>query len=101
MVIMLIAGLWALLVGKISVAPKLTLHGKYPRIYGVALLLSFLPLSIMIGALLFWILPESMEVNEILMKVLNLMMMVLIVVGVAYPFKVWQEKSLHKKTNDK
>jgi len=86
MVLLILAGLFALIFGKITITKQLRLTGKKARIYGALLLVLSYPLLFITGLLLvplFSFMPHS----SFLETIFQLVGMSIVAVGLAIPFR--------------
>lgn len=91
MLLMITIGLWALIAGRITLSPSIKLKGRHARVYGAFLILASIPSSIILTELFSVVLPQSILTNDVISKVLDIVVILVIVFFVAYPFKKWQE----------
>ncbi len=87
MVLLIIAGLYALIAGQITIIKSLRLVGKNARIYGGILIAVSIPYSLFASILLSIILPASVLNNDYARPIINLILLVIIAVGLAIPFR--------------
>ena len=95
MIITLIAGLWALISGKISVAPKLSLKNKYARFYGLTLFILAIPVAWIFGYLTPFVCFHFhiVKTSKTIVTLIDLVYQINILLVLAYSFKKWQDKS--------
>ena len=101
MLLLIVAGFVFLLFGRAQVSRNLSLRGKYARLFGLTLLIGAVPLARLVGVLATTLLPSSVLNNEILVMILNLILLIIIALGLAYPFKLWQDRSTETQAPDK
>lgn len=94
MILMMLAGLYALIAGRIAVSRTLALKGRHARIYGVVLLVSAIPVSVALSVLVAAVLPAGVLANDTLALVINLAAVVAVVLGITVPFQRWQDRDL-------
>lgn len=94
MVLMMLAGLFALLAGRITISRKLSLSGRYARFYGIALLVAAIPTSIVLSVLAAVILPSSALESSTVSLIVSVIGVVAVVVGLAVPFQKWQAREV-------
>ncbi len=87
MLILIIAGLYALIVGKLTITKNLRLSGKNARIYGVLLLVLCIPYALFATLLLTLIVPASILANAIVARVIDLGVILIIAISLAVPFR--------------
>jgi len=87
MILLIIAGLFALIFGKIVITKKLRLTGKNARIYGGLLIALSIPYAIFMGILLGSLLPTSILENNYAKPIINLVLLLVIAIGLAIPFR--------------
>jgi hypothetical protein len=93
MIILILAGLFALIFGKIAVTRRLALHGKFARLFGVALIILAIPLAMLVSGVFSFLLPSALLENKVLIRILDLIILISAAVGLVYPFKRWQDRS--------
>jgi hypothetical protein len=87
MILLIIAGLYALIAGRITITKGLRLVGKNARIYGGVLIAISIPYLIFASILLSIILPANVLSNDYAKPIINLILLVIIAVGLAIPFR--------------
>jgi hypothetical protein len=92
MVIMALAGLWALAVGRITITRSLRLAGRPARLYGATLLGVTLVLFLL-GPLLERAMPSVLGESDAARLGVNLLVAIAIVVGLVLPFREKAEVS--------
>lgn len=87
MLLMLLAGLWSLVLGRLTLSGRLRLEGPAARLYGailVAVALVGLPL---LSPILTRLLPAPLLANDAARIGLNAVLALLVIVGLALPFR--------------
>ena len=92
MVLLIIAGLFALIFGKIGITKEFHLVGKKARIYGVLLMVLAVPYSYVITKVLVYLLPASLLFSSYSKPIIDLILGLAIVIGLAIPFKEKKRK---------
>lgn len=95
MVLLIIAGLFALIAGRITIAPKLRLAGKKARTYGMLLLILSIPYSSAVYFVMTKFFPAISTAspfnNQLFLPsldiIIRLLLNILAVVGLAVPFR--------------
>jgi hypothetical protein len=93
MIVIIGAGLCALIFGRIPIWRGWTLREKFARAYGAALLILCLPVVLLYSTAVTLIWPESIIEEEVITKIADLVFLVIFLLVTAYPFKKWQEVS--------
>ncbi len=89
MFILILAGLFALIFGKITVTQSLALEGKYARLYGLVLLVAAWPVALFMSIILSLIFPTTLLQGPVGMA-LGFAIPIGIAIGFVVPFKKWQ-----------
>jgi uncharacterized YccA/Bax inhibitor family protein len=92
MVLLILAGLFALAFGTLSITRTLVLRDKYARLYGVALIVAALPVSAIATALVGAVMPGVVADNGPLAMIISLAVCIVTAVGLAVPFHRWQQR---------
>jgi hypothetical protein len=89
MVILTLAGLWALAFGRITITSSLSLEGRRARYYGLALLVAALVYGLLGGIVASVIasLAPTLAANEVLGMVTRLGFLIAIIVGLVPLFR--------------
>ena len=94
MVLMILAGIYAMAVGHIAVSRKITLKGRYARLYGLVLVVAAIPTSLVLSLLFAALFPTSTPVNDVYRMIINAVCLVAIIVVLTLPFQKWQEREI-------
>lgn len=94
MIALILAGLFALAFGKLSITRSLVLRDKYARLYGVALLVAAVPISATAAMLVGALLPGVVAANGPLAMIISLAISIVTAVGIAVPFHRWQQRDV-------
>jgi hypothetical protein len=86
MILMFLAGLWALLLGRITITGSLALEGRRARLYGATLIAVGL-LLFLLGPLIERALPVSLLENDAARMALNAVIAGAVIVGLVFPFR--------------
>ena len=92
MIALMLAGLFALAFGKLSITSSLVLRDKYARLYGVALLVAAIPISAIAAMLVGAVLPGVVADNGPLGMIISLAICIVTAVGIAVPCHRWQQR---------
>ena len=92
MIALMLAGLFALAFGKLSITSSLVLRDTYARLYGVALLVAAIPISAIAAMLVGAVLPGVVADNGPLAMIISLAICIVTAVGIAVPFHRWQQR---------
>lgn len=87
MVLMVLAGLWALIRGRITITRAIRLQGRQARLYGGTLLGTALVALPLIDRLLTPMLPTWAVGEGVAPVVVNLLLAGAIIIGLAIPFR--------------
>jgi hypothetical protein len=94
MVLMILAGIYAMAVGHIAVSRTISLKGRYARIYGLVLVLAAVPTSLALSFLVAALFPASTPVNDVYRMIINVVCLAAIIVVLTLPFQKWQERAI-------
>ena len=86
MLILAIAGLWALWRGSITITESLSLQGRPARLYGVTLLASAVVL-LLLSPVIARVMPETLVGNAGARIAVNAVIVAALVVGLVFPFR--------------
>lgn len=89
-IILILAGLWSLIFGRISFSRRLVLRGKYARYFGLTLLALTIPISRLLLSLLSVVPVESLGELRSVERGVSLASNIVISLLVALPFFKWQ-----------
>jgi uncharacterized membrane protein len=87
MVLMILAGLWALILGRLTITESLSLDGKRARLYGATLIAFALLVMSWLGPLIGRQLPASLRENDVASIVVNAVVAAAIIVALTIPFR--------------
>lgn len=86
MVLLALAGLWALAMGSITISGSLRLEGRPARLYGATLLAMAL-LLFLLSPLIERVTPAVILQNDVARIVVNALIAAAIIVGLVFPFR--------------
>lgn len=86
MLLLAIAGLWAIWRGSITITESLSLEGRAARLYGATLLAAAVVL-LLLSPLLARVTPEVLLRNDAARIAFNAMITVALAVGLVFPFR--------------
>lgn len=86
MPLMLLAGLWALVLGRLTLSDRLRLEGRAARLYG-AILVAVAGGLLLLSPILTRLLPAPLLANDAVRIGLNAVLSLLVIVGLALPFR--------------
>jgi hypothetical protein len=96
MIGMIILGIIVLAMGKLKVTRSIVLVGKRARWYGLTLIISAIPFTLIVGGLIAAVTPESVLANPVLRRFINYGLFIAYVGLLVLPFRERE----HPETND-
>lgn len=85
--LLIIAGLYAIIVGRITLTRHLHLVGRKARIYGVLLIVLFIPFRLFVAIIIGLIVPKSELTNIYINHGLSLALSIIFVLLLTLPFR--------------
>jgi hypothetical protein len=93
MIALLLVGLIVLIVGKLRLTRSIGLTGKRARWYGLTLLLTAIPFTLLVGTAVAAITPESVLTHPLWSRIINYGLVIAYLVLLALPFRERQSVS--------
>lgn len=87
MILLVIIGIVVLAVGKLKLTPSLVLTGKKARWYGLTLMLTAIPFTLVIGNLIAAVIPEALLAHPVGRRIINYSLLIGYLLLLALPFR--------------
>ena len=101
MIALILIGLIVLIIGKVRLTRSIRLTGKRARWYGLSLLVTAIPFTLVVGTVVAYITPESVLSSVLWSRVINYGLLISYMILLALPFRQRSAPHQHIKPNNK
>jgi hypothetical protein len=96
MILLIIIGIVVLIVGKLRLTRSLVLVSKRARWYGLTLVITAIPFTLIVGGLVAAVTPESVLTHPVWRRLINYALLIAYLVLLALPFRAHEKPETSK-----